>query len=125
MKRGLILALPVAVLLTFFYLLTAIVYIEGEPSEALMLKPFPSVGWIFGGGEEGAWRRGHPQEGMPWWQDPAAPVLASGSPEIAGSQWWELPYVLGLLIVTPLSWLVVTGLVIHRIILRYKGIESI
>jgi hypothetical protein len=53
-----------------FLVLTAsidVVQLEGDHASFLVLAPFPTLGFVHGGGEEGAWRRAHPTGPAPWW----------------------------------------------------------
>jgi hypothetical protein len=61
-------ALIALLVLSGFYLMTGKVYSEGGFGVDLVVKPGPSFAFEFGGGEEGAWRRDHSGEAMPWWQ---------------------------------------------------------
>jgi hypothetical protein len=44
-----------------------VVYVEGDHTSFLVLAPYPTPGFVYGGGEEGAWRRAHPGSPEPWW----------------------------------------------------------
>jgi len=44
-----------------------VVHVEGDHVSFLVLAPYPTPGFVFGGGEEGAWRRDHPCRTEPWW----------------------------------------------------------
>lgn len=44
-----------------------VVYLEGDHTSFLVLAPHPTLGFVYGGGEEGAWRRAHPSGPEPWW----------------------------------------------------------
>jgi hypothetical protein len=44
-----------------------VVHVEGDHVSFLVLAPCPTPGFVYGGGEEGAWRRAHPGEVEPWW----------------------------------------------------------
>jgi len=44
-----------------------VVHVEGDHSSFLVLAPYPTPGFVYGGGEEGAWRRAHPTDPEPWW----------------------------------------------------------
>lgn len=54
-------------LLALLYLNTALVSGEGGPGTELVFRPFHGLVPIYGGGEEGAWQRAHPNEALPWW----------------------------------------------------------
>ena len=109
--RWLILIGCFAVVLSGLYLMTARVYSEGSLGESyLMLKPSPSLENGMGGGEDGAWRRAHPNQPPPWWQsENAVRLLWGGDWEDPVS--WPLFYGLGFLL-TPILWvtLIVGGL---------------
>lgn len=47
----------VLIVVSIFYLMTGLVYVEGDFAGALVLKPHPMRHVTFGGGEEGAWAR--------------------------------------------------------------------
>jgi hypothetical protein len=49
--------------------MTAVVKGEGGPGVEFVLKPLHGVFPFYGGGEEGSWRRQHPNVPLPWWQD--------------------------------------------------------
>lgn len=93
-----------ATLLTWLYLMTARVYSEGSLGESyLVLKPYPSLLVIIGGGEEGAWVRAHPNVPLPWWQQDNVTKL------LYGGDWedpvlWTSFYEWGI-VLTPLLWL--------------------
>lgn len=44
-----------------------VVHLEGDHTSYLVLAPCPTLGFVQGGGEEGAWRRAHPGQPEPWW----------------------------------------------------------
>lgn len=44
-----------------------VVHVEGDHTSYLVLAPYPTLGFEYGGGEEGAWRRAHPGAPAPWW----------------------------------------------------------
>lgn len=44
-----------------------VVHTEGDHTSFLVLAPYPTPGFVHGGGEEGAWRRAHPTGPEPWW----------------------------------------------------------
>jgi hypothetical protein len=104
-----------ALLCTLFYLCTAIVWSEGEPSYALVLKPRPDIAVELGGGEDGTWARHHPNAPPPWWQSKNLNVIAFGSYEIAGTRWWLDLYELGLLLV-PLLWIGFVAALLARLV---------
>jgi hypothetical protein len=94
-------------LVTGFYLMTAIVYDEGGFGVQLVVKPHPSLILLVGGGEDGAWQREHPNEPKPWWLvDNFVPLVIDDWE--GGHPWWEESYMLGFL-ATPLSWLLLGG----------------
>ena len=96
-------------LLTGFYLMTAIVYDEGGFGVQLVVKPHPSLTLVVGGGEDGAWQREHPNEPKPWW------LVANFAPFViddweGGHPWWEEAYMLA----TLPCWLVLGGACVFR-----------
>ncbi|MCC6897849.1 MAG: hypothetical protein IT377_02680 [Polyangiaceae bacterium] len=44
-----------------------VVHLEGDHVSFLVLAPHPTLGFVHGGGEEGAFRRAHPGVPPPWW----------------------------------------------------------
>ena len=44
-----------------------VVHTEGDHTSYLVLAPYPTLRFSYGGGEEGAWQRAHPGEARPWW----------------------------------------------------------
>jgi hypothetical protein len=64
-------------LLALLYLNTAIVQGEGGGSSMLVFRPFHGLAPFYGGGEEGSWRRAHPNDSEPWWHSGAFTRLAS------------------------------------------------
>ncbi|MBK7586210.1 MAG: hypothetical protein IPI67_39250 [Myxococcales bacterium] len=44
-----------------------VVHLEGDHTSYLVLAPYPTLGLVHGGGEEGAFRRAHPGLAEPWW----------------------------------------------------------
>ena len=44
-----------------------VVHREGDHVSYLVLAPHPTLGFVHGGGEEGAFRRAHPGAAPPWW----------------------------------------------------------
>ncbi len=46
--------------------MTAIVYDEGDFGIHFVIKPYPMSEIVFGGGEEGSWKRDNPNEPLPW-----------------------------------------------------------
>lgn len=95
-------------LLALLYLNTAIVQEEGGGGSMLVFRPFHGPAPFYGGGEEGSWRRAHPDESEPWWLSGAFKRLASFddeatvSPVVAAYGLGYYPTVLGII-----------GLVIH------------
>ena len=54
----------------FFVLFTSMidtVHYEGDHVSHLVIAPYPTLGFVYGGGEEGSWQRNHPHESPPWW----------------------------------------------------------
>jgi hypothetical protein len=93
----------IALALSAFYSMTAIVFSGCEPSYNLVLKPWPMWGWSFGGSESDCyWSTSHPGEPEPWWLN--APNLAYASMEDAGGGLLSLIYTLGWLATFLLLW---------------------
>ncbi len=44
-----------------------VVHLEGDHTSYLVLAPYPTLGFVHGGGEEGHYRRTHPGAPLPWW----------------------------------------------------------
>jgi hypothetical protein len=105
-------------LVTGFYMMTAIVYEEGAFGMRLVLKPYPSLILLAGGGENGAWQREHPNEPAPWWlTDNFIPLVVDdweGGPPL-----WEKVYVHGILGVV-LGWPVLGGAYLFRLLRRRR-----
>ena len=57
----------VLVALALLVSMVDVVHVEGDHVSFLVLAPRPTPGFVYGGGEEGAWSRGHPGETDPWW----------------------------------------------------------
>jgi hypothetical protein len=55
------------VVATFLASCVDVVHVEGDHTSFLVLAPKPTLGFVHGGGEEGAWRRAHPTGPEPWW----------------------------------------------------------
>lgn len=60
----------VTTLLGLVYLNTATIAGTGGPGEALVFKPLHGFWPFYGGGEENAWTRAHPDQPLPWWHYP-------------------------------------------------------
>ncbi|MFT4251768.1 MAG: hypothetical protein QM608_04705 [Caulobacter sp.] len=104
MPRRLIALFALASALTVLFAFTAILSLEGSlDSKYLVLKPYPSLEHWVGGGEEGAWKRAHPNEPAPWWQSKSTPRLAYGG-SWEDPVWWPTFYTAGYLL-TPILWL--------------------
>lgn len=43
--------------------------LEGDHTSYLVIAPYPTLGFRYGGGEEGAWQRAHPDLPPPWWHE--------------------------------------------------------
>jgi hypothetical protein len=97
----------VLALVTLFYAFTGIVREEGAFGYVLVVKPRPSAEVLFGGGEEGAWRRGHPDAPTPWWQKSNLNVLARGDWE-TDSFGWDALYDNGFFM-TAIAWFAYAG----------------
>ena len=106
-------------LVTGFYLMTGIVYEEGGFGVQLVVKPYPSLVLLAGGGEDGVWQREHPDEPKPWW-------LVKNFVPIVVDDWegghplWEEAYVHGIL-ATLLSWPVLGGAYVFRYLRRRRA----
>lgn len=57
----------VAVVLVLLASMVDRVYPEGDHSGFLVIAPHPTLGFRYGGGEEGSWKRKHPGRAAPWW----------------------------------------------------------
>jgi hypothetical protein len=85
----------IALVLSAFYAMTAIVTSGCEPSYSLVLKPWPMWGWGFGGAErECNWAIAYPGTPEPWWLN--APQLVYASMEDANGGALSILYFLGL-----------------------------
>lgn len=122
-RRWPLLVGALALVLTVLYLMTARVFMEGSLGESwLMLKPWPSLENGMGGGEDGAWRRAHPGQPLPWWQSPEAVRL------VWGGDWedpvsWPLFYALGYLL-TPLLWMTLAIVGVRRLIRARRATKT-
>lgn len=58
---------PPVLLLALLASMIDVVHLEGDHTSYLVLAPHPTVAFVHGGGEEGAWRRAHPGAPEPWW----------------------------------------------------------
>ena len=96
--------LGVIVMVSLVYVMTGLVYAEGGFGGALVVKPYPMITAMFGGGEEGAWARHHPGEPPPWFVRKDIPVIARFDWE-QGEPAWVAAYMWGYLI-TLLEWVV-------------------
>ena len=43
------------------------VHPEGDHVSYLVLAPYPTLQFAYSGGEEGSWKRAHPNMKEPWW----------------------------------------------------------
>ena len=43
------------------------VNVEGSHTSYLVLAPYPTLKFSYGGGEEGSWQRKNPNKKKPWW----------------------------------------------------------
>lgn len=97
--------LVIALALTTFYAMTAIVFTGCEYSYRLVLKPWPMWGWSFGGAESDCyWATEHPGVPRPWWLN--APQLVYASWEDRGGDNLRVAYLIGWF-ATALLWLLV------------------
>src|SRR5262249_2208700 len=99
---------------TSFYLMTAIVYDEGAGAFGvqLVVKPYPSLTMLAGGGEDEAWQNEHPNQPKPWW------LVGNFVPIVVddwegGHPWWEEAYLNGFL-ATLLGWPLLGGAYVVR-----------
>lgn len=74
-------------LITLFYLMTGIVYAEGDFSGVFVVKPYPMRQVGFGGGEEGTWARRHPGQPLPWFMQKDLRVIHRFSWEEGRPRW--------------------------------------
>lgn len=106
--------LVLAIIATLFYLLTGIVYLEGDFSGQLVLKPYPMRQIGFGGGEEGAWVRHHPGQPLPWFMQNDFRVIKWFSWE-EGTPGWVTAYGVGYLALH-LIWVVLAVAAVVRVV---------
>jgi len=105
-------------LVTGFYLMTGIVYEEGGFGVRLVVKPYPSLVLLAGGGEDGVWQREHPDEPKPWWlMNNFVPIVVDDWE--GGHPWWEEAYLNGFL-ATLLSWPVLGAAYVFRYLRRRR-----
>jgi hypothetical protein len=69
--------LLLTLLLSLFYLNTAMILGLGGLGERLVIKPLHGVKPFYGGGEENSWIRKHPGEELPWWHYPRQDYFAT------------------------------------------------
>jgi hypothetical protein len=95
-KRVGIAAIVLLAVATAGYLNTAIVQTEGDPlGVRLVLKWLHGPVPFYGGGEEGQWRRRHPDAATPWWQRPGSYRRLAWSPDETGWPTWAVLYSVG------------------------------
>lgn len=108
--------LMIALALSAFYAMTAIVYSGCEYSYGLVLKPWPMWGWVFGGSESDCyWATEHPGVPEPWWLN--APQLVYASWEDSGGDNLRVTYLIGWF-ATALLWLVVSAGALTSVVRR-------
>ena len=107
-------ALLVVMTATLFYLMTGLAYDEGSFDGALVIKPYPMVAMMFGGGEAGTWARHHPGEPAPWFMQNDRMVVFRFSWE-QGVPAWVSVYTWGIL-ATLAAWVVLSILGTARLI---------
>jgi hypothetical protein len=108
-------------LISAFYLVTGVVYEEGGFEYRLVVKPRPSFITVFGGGEEGTWKRNHPQDPSPWWQTGTYRTIATGSWEGGTSPWWSWSYGLGRIFIW-IGWPILATILLFR---KFKSRKSV
>ena len=101
--------LIVIVIATIVYSMTGLVYFEGSFDGALVAKPYPVYGAVFGGGEAGTWARHNPGQPLPWFMREDLKIISRFSWEEGGDPGWVVRYQLGFL-ATFLGW-VATALI--------------
>ena len=92
------------IFLSFFYLMTGIVYKEGGFTNNLVIKPYPMLTLQFGGGEEGVWIRNNPHKKKPWFMTKNYIVLINDDWE-GGYPIWPSIYLL-ISIILFLYWII-------------------
>jgi hypothetical protein len=105
-------------LMTGFYLLTAIVYEEGGFGVQLVVKPRPSLSVLAGGGEDGMWQREHPNQPKPWWLVKNFVPIVVDDWE-GGHPWWVEAY-MDAFLATILGWPVLGGAYVFRYLWRRR-----
>ena len=90
------LLLILIVLATIFFSMTGIVYFEGCFDGALVVKPYPIFGAVFGGGEAGIWARRHPGQPLPWFMQDDLKIIFTFTWEYGYPRWVSV-YELGFL----------------------------
>ena len=112
----------ILILTSVGYLMTGLVYVEGDFAGALVIKPHPMYQVEFGGGEEGAWARHHGGNPLPWF-------MRHDFVEIRRFDWeygipaWVTAYIWGYLL-TILAWpaLGVVGIIkLLKVVTREKA----
>ena len=63
-KISLLIAIAITVLAI---MMVDVVHLEGDHVSYLVVAPFPTPGFVYGGGEQGACQRNHPGQPAPWW----------------------------------------------------------
>ena len=83
-----------AIMLSLLYINTAVIKGGGEE---LVVKPLHGLYPFYGGGEEGAWIRDHPNQELPWWHYPNQDCVARLIDTSLGTTGppWLLWYALG------------------------------
>jgi hypothetical protein len=105
------------------YLMTGLVYAEGDFAGALVIKPYPMLPLTFGGGEEGAWARYHPGKPRPWF-------MRHDFVEICRFDWeYGVPalvpaYTWGYLL-TILAWPVLGVVGVFKLLIRRRKLASL
>jgi hypothetical protein len=100
--------------LTIFFASTGLVFEEGGFGVNLVFKPELSPQFIFGGGEEGAWARRHPNAPAPWWQKESGYIVLIESDWESGRPMWVNLY-MSTPIIVMLSWLIVSAIAIWKV----------
>lgn len=64
--KGLALA-GVAIFVVLAAMMIDKVHLEGSHTSYLVIAPYPTPRFVYGGGEEGAWVSKNPNQPKPWW----------------------------------------------------------
>jgi hypothetical protein len=105
-------------LMTGFYLITATVYDEGGFGVQLVVKPYPSLSVLAGGGQDGTWQHEHPNQPKPWWLvNNFVPIVVDDWE--GGRPWWVEAHMNGF-VATMLGWPVLGAAYVFRYLWRRR-----